>query len=41
MTMTAFGTTALHKNQELRVLYANCTLKSHVDCLDQLTGADA
>jgi hypothetical protein len=39
--MTPFGTTALHKDQELRVLYANRTPKSHVDCLDQLTGVGA
>jgi hypothetical protein len=40
-TMTAFGSTALHKNQELRVQYANRTLECHVDYLDQLAGEGA
>ena len=39
--LPAFGTTALQKNQGLRVSNANCVLKSHVDCLDQLSVADA
>jgi hypothetical protein len=40
-TMAAFGTTALQKNQGLRVSNANRAPKSHVDCFDQLTAADA